>query len=377
MHHTPLVTVRDLIRFLDGWAPPALQQPYDNTGLQVGNPDAEIAGAVVALDLTHAVLDEAKAQGANVVVTHHPLLFKPVKRLAPGPGPSGLAYRLAAEGIAHVAAHTNLDAIDGGVSFALAEDLGLEDVRLLDGFAGQTVKLAVFVPESHAEAVREALAEAGAGRAGRYDACAFATPGTGTFRPLDGADPFVGTVGALERVDEIRLEAEVLRARLPQVLAAMRAAHPYEEVAFDVYPVERVSDSVGFGAIGTLPEAEAGAAFLARVAERLGERALRYAGDLARPVRRVAVCGGAGVDLAGKAMAAGADAYVTADVTYHRFFDVLDGAGRPAMLLVDALHYATERCAERLLADTLAAAFPSTTFRRTEIRTAPVKTFVA
>lgn len=371
------MTVSDVLRFLDTWAPAALQQPYDNTGLQVGDPDAAVDTALVALDLTHAVLDEAEALGARLVVTHHPLIFRPLKRIAPGPGPAGLAYRLAAGGIAHVAAHTNLDALDGGVSFALAEDLGLEDVRLLDMFADQSVKLAVFVPVTHAEAVRVALAEAGAGRAGRYADCAFAAPGTGTFRALDGANPFLGSVGTLERADEVRLEAQVLRARLPATLRAVRAAHPYEEVAFDVIPIEQAGSDVGFGAVGTLPEAEDGAAFLSRVCERLGEAAVRYAGDLARPVHRVAVCGGSGSDLVGRALAAGADAFVTADVTYHRFFDALDAAGRPAMLYVDALHYATERCAERLLVDALADAFPDAAWHRTATRSAPVETFVA
>ena len=371
------MTVADVLADLDAWAPPALAQGYDNPGLQVGDPAAPVTGGVVALDLTHAVVDEARAAGANLVVTHHPLLFKPPRRIAPGAGPAGLAFRLAAEGVSHVAVHTNLDAIEGGVSFALATDLGLTDIRFLKPFTGQTVKLAVFVPETHADAVRAALGAAGAGRIGRYEACAFAAPGTGFFRPLEGADPFVGAVGEAERTPEIRLETEVERARLGGVLAALRAAHPYEEVAYDLYPVEQPSTTVGFGAVGELPEAESGAAFLARVARALGEPAVRYAGDAGRPVRRVAVCGGAGSDLVGDALRAGADAFVTADVTYHRFFEALGPRDAPALLYVDALHYATERCAERLLLDRLRAAFPGAPWRRTATRTSPVGTFVA
>lgn len=371
------MTVSDVLRFLDGWAPADLQQPYDNTGLQVGDPAAAVTTALVALDLTHAVVDEAERSGAQLVVTHHPLLFAPVKRLAPGPGPAGLAYRLARAGIAHVAAHTNLDAIDGGVSFALAEDLGLEDVRLLDGFAGQTVQLVTYVPVDHLDAVRDALAVAGAGVIGRYAACSFALRGTGTFRPLAGADPHTGTVGQREHADEYRLSVELPRALLPRVVAALRAAHPYEEVSYDVIAVEQPSSTYGFGALGRLPETETSRAFLERVCARLGEAAVRYVGDLRRSVQTVAVCGGSGSDLVSKALAAGADAYVTADVTYHRFFEALDAGGRPALLYVDALHYATERCAERLLRTTLADAFPGVRWQRTATRTAPVDTFVA
>ena len=371
------MTVRDVIAALDDWAPPGLAQSYDNTGLQVGDPGTLVTGGLVALDLTHAVLDEANARGANLVVTHHPLLFKPLRRLAPGPGPSGLAYRLAAEGVAHVAVHTNLDAIRGGVSFALAEQLGLEDLRSLQPLEGALLKLVTFVPASHEAAVRDALGEAGAGRIGRYRDCAFGVRGTGTFRPGEDARPFTGTApGALETADEVRLETVVERARLAGVLRALHAAHPYEEVAYDLVPVEQASTQAGLGAVGELAETETGEAFLRRVCARLGEPAVRFAGDLGRPVRRVAVCGGSGSDLLADALRAGADAYVTADVTYHRFFEAEAARGAPALLYVDAIHYATERCAEDLLLRFLSAGFPEAAWARTETRTSPVAVFV-
>lgn len=367
--------VRDLTAALETWAPPGSKLDFDHVGLQVGRPEAEVRRVLVALDLTPAVVDEAEETGAELIVTHHPLLFRPLKRLVPTDFVAALAYRLAQTGIAYYACHTNLDAAPGGVSFALAELLGLREIAFLDRMEGTLVKLATFVPESHFEAVRAALAEAGAGRIGDYDACAFATRGTGFFRPGDAAHPFSGRRGELERAEELRVEAEVARWDLPRVLQALRAAHPYEEVAYDLYPVEQPNTRAGLGAVGMLEAPEPLDDFLARVAERLEAQSLRYVGDPKAEVRRVAVCGGAGSSLLGKAAAAGADAYVTADVTYHTYFQPLAPDGQPRMALIDAGHYETEWITERLLVEWLAERFPETTFERTRHRTSPMRTY--
>ena len=370
-------TVAEIARVLERWAPPAQKLDYDNVGLQVGDPAAPVTRVLVALDLTPAVLDEAEAMGAELVVTHHPLLFRPLKRLTPDDPTGALALRLARTGTAYYAIHTNLDAALAGVSVALAERLGLTGVRFLAPLEGALRKLVVFVPRTHAEAVRHALAAAGAGCIGNYEACSFETPGTGRFRPGAGTTPAIGTPdGPEEAVDEIRLEVEVARWDVPAALAAVRAAHPYEEVAYDLYPVEQTATRAGFGAVGDLPEPEPLERFLARVARTLPSDALRYAGDPAMSVRRVAVCGGAGADLIGRARAAGADAYVTADLTYHRFFEALAPDGTPRMALIDAGHYETERHTEGLLVDHLAAHFSGLDVRRTTLRTSPVRTFV-
>src|SRR5690606_5428521 len=243
-------------------APPASKLDYDNVGLQVGDARREVASVLVALDLTLAVIEEAREVGAGLVVTHHPLLFRPLKRLTADDPAGALALRLAEAGLAYYAVHTNLDAAPGGVSFALAERLGLEGVRFLAPSEGKLIKLVTFAPADHAEAVRRAMAGAGAGRIGDYEACAFTLRGTGHFRPAEGADPFIGEAGGGEEaVDEGRIEAEVRRWDLGRVGAAMRAAHPYEEVAYDVYPVEQAASRVGFGAVGALPEATTLAAF--------------------------------------------------------------------------------------------------------------------
>ncbi|WP_028567221.1 Nif3-like dinuclear metal center hexameric protein [Salisaeta longa] len=369
-------SVRAIARALHAWAPPGSAQDYDNVGLQVGRADASVARVLLALDCTPQVLREAQDVGADLIVTHHPLIFRPLTSVTAADYPSSLALRLAEAGIGLFSIHTNLDAAPGGVSFALAEHLGLQEVSFLDGFPETLYKLTTFVPAEALEDVRSALADAGAGRIGDYDACAFATKGTGYFRPHKDADPHTGTPGTLSSADEYRLEAEVARWTLGAVLDALRAAHPYEEVAYDVYPVQQKNTQAGLGAVGHLDEAMPLRSFLARVADRLDAGSLRYAGDPAASVQRVAVCGGAGSDFVGQAQAAGADAYVTADVTYHTFFDVLDTDGAPAMALIDAGHYETEALTEALLRDWLAARFPDVAFRRTETRTSPMRTFV-
>ncbi len=369
-------TVREIAEALEAWAPPGSAQSYDNVGLQVGDPERTVRRALLALDMTPAVFEEARALGAELIITHHPLLFRPLRQLTPGSLVASLALRLAESGIALYSIHTNLDAAPGGVSFALATHLGLRDVQFLQKMEQALYKLVTFVPASHFEQVREALARAGAGRIGNYEACAFATRGTGYFRPGDMARPFIGEPGKLESAEELRLEVEVARWDLPRVLAAMRAAHPYEEVAYDVYPVEQPYTRAGLGAIGRLEKPEPLRDFLQRVSERLRTDSLRYVGDLEAPVQTVAVCGGAGADLIGRALAAGADVYVTADLTYHRFFEVLGDDGRPRMALVDAGHYETEALTETLLEKWLQQRFPTVSWQCTAARTSPVRTFI-
>jgi dinuclear metal center YbgI/SA1388 family protein len=362
---------------LEAWAPPGSAQDYDNVGLQVGDADRSVATGLLALDATPEVLAEAQAIGADLIVTHHPLLFRPLDGVTADGYVSRLALRLAEAGVALYSIHTNLDAAPGGVSFALADRLGLTDVGFLDGYEETLYKLAVFVPEDAFDTVREALADAGAGRIGDYEACAFAVEGTGFFKPGDDTDPHIGTAGGdAESARERKLEVEVARWNLGRVMHALEAAHPYEEVAYDLYPVHQKNSRAGLGALGVLPEPEPLPAFLERVAGRLDAGSLRYAGADDSTVERVAVCGGAGSDFIGTARGAGADAYVTADVTYHEFFDVLGADGTPEMALVDPGHYESEALTEALLRDWLADRFPAVDWHRTDERTSPMKTFV-
>jgi dinuclear metal center YbgI/SA1388 family protein len=370
-------SIADITTALEAWAPPGAAQDYDNVGLQVGDADRTVTSAVLALDATPEVLDEAEAHDAELVVTHHPLLFQPLDGVTADGYVSTLALQFAEAGVGLYSIHTNLDAAPGGVSFALADRLGLTDVGFLDGFGDTLYKLAVFVPEDAFDSVRQALADAGAGQIGDYEACAFATEGTGFFKPGADTDPHIGTAGGeVESASERKLEVEVARWDLGTVMAALQEAHPYEEVAYDLYPVKQKHSRAGLGALGRLDAPMPLSAFLDRVASRLDAGSLRYAGTPDAMVEHVAVCGGAGSDFIDTARSAGADAYVTADVKYHEFFNVLDAEGTPQMALIDPGHYETEVLTEALLRDWLRDRFSEVTWHRTDTTTSPMRTFV-
>lgn len=369
--------VADVLRALHAWAPPGSKADFDRVGLQVGDPAAPVRRVLVALDLTPAVVDEAAETGAELVVTHHPLLFNPAASVTASDPVGALAWRLGRAGVSYAAVHTNLDAAWGGVSFALADLLGLRDVRLLAPLDGVMRKVVVFAPADAAPRVREALAAGGAGEIGAYAGCSFSSAGTGRFTPGSDASPAIGQAGGPEEaVEEVRIEAVVPAWDVGRVRAAVAEAHPYEEPALDVYAVEGAATRHGYGAVGELAEPGPLRAFLRTVAGRLGAGALRYVGDDGAEVRRVAVCGGSGLSFLPAALRARADVYVTADVTYHRFFEALGPDGRPRIALVDAGHYETEAHTERLIADFLARQFPQLEVATTRHRTSPVQTFV-
>lgn len=367
--------VADVLATLHAWAPPGQKADFDRVGLQVGDPAAEVSRVLVALDLTPAVVDEAAEAGAELIVTHHPLLFKPIDRATADHPVGSLVWRLARAGVSFAAIHTNLDAAHGGVSFALADQLGVRDPQILAPLDGVMRKVVVFAPSTHADGIRDAMAQAGAGEIGDYSACSFSMTGTGRFRPGDGATPHLGTVGEGAEVEEVRIEAVVPTWAVGAVRRSVADAHPYEEPVVEVSPLEGQATRQGYGVIGRLAAPEPLSAFLARVRDALGAGALRYAGDDAQTVERVAVCGGSGLSFLPDALRAGADAYVTADVTYHRFFEALDTEGRPRLALVDAGHYETEAVTERLIAERLRARHPDLTVETTRHRTSPMRTF--
>ncbi len=377
-HVTNSTTViRDVAAALEKWAPLGLAESYDNPGLQVGDPQRAVSNGLVALDMTPQVLKEAKRLKCNLIITHHPLLFKPIEAVTPASYVSDLCLRLAEEKIALYSTHTNLDAVRGGVSFALAEQLGLENVDFLTHREDSLVKLVTFVPENAISNVREALAMAGAGQIGNYSGCSFSSHGTGHFTPGTRSNPMIGSAGGgPQTAAEIRIETEVTRWNLHQVIAALLDAHPYDEVPYDIYPVEQSFRNAGIGATGTLAEPEKLDEFLRRVSTALENQALRYVGDVNRKIQKVAVCGGSGSRYLSAAIEQGADAFVTADITYHHFFDALDVDGRPKIALIDPGHYETEFITEKLLVEFLSDKFPTIKWHETNTRTAPVLTFV-
>ena len=349
----PAATVSDVLAALDRLAPSHLCLDGDPRGLLVGDPGAEVSRLVVALDVTPAVAATAERLGAQMAIAHHPLIYHPLRAVrADEPHPGGVVLSCIRAGVAVACAHTNWDVAPGGVNDVLAALLGLEDVRPLQTtYRELLVKVAVFVPTENRAAVLEAMANVGAGAIGDYDRCGFWAEGTGTFRPLPGARPHVGTVGAAETVNESRLEMIAPESRWRAVVDAMIAAHPYEEVAYDVYPLKNVAREFGIGRVGTLPAPLAPDALLARVQAALSFDAVRLVGPADHTVRTVAVCGGAGAFLLPDALAAGADALVTSDVRHHEFVD----AESRGFLLLDAGHAATETPGARELARRLAA----------------------
>lgn len=342
-------TVGEVIAALDAAYPPALAAGWDAVGLVCGDPDEPVGRVLFAVDPVPETVAEAAEIGAQMLVTHHPLLLRGVHGVGADTPKGALVHRLVRGGTALFTAHTNADSADPGVSDALATALGLTVTGPLVPASTEPLdKIVTFIPVGPAiTTVHEALSAAGAGHIGDYSHCSFATAGTGQFRPLDGAHPVIGTVGRLERVAETRLEMVAPRRRRAAVVAALRAAHPYEEPAFDLLEQAELDSSQGLGRIGWLDAPETLEAFTDRVAAALPPTAwgVRAAGDRDRVIERVAVCGGAGDSALADAVAAGVDAYVTADLRHHPASEhLLAGTrpGRPTPALVDVAHWASE-----------------------------------
>ena len=346
-----MMRVREIAQAVEEIAPRALAEDWDNVGLQVGAPESEISRVLVALTPLPEVFEEAGEIGADFLLFHHPLIFQGLKSLDTTSYPGGLISRAIQNNLTIYAAHTNYDAAPEGVSLALAEALSLEDPSKVVAPRGSLRKLVVFVPEENADEISSALTKAGAGVIGEYTHCTFRTPGTGTFFGGEGTDPYTGEKGRLERVPELRLETVVPAHAAARAAAAIRAAHPYEEPAFDVYPVDGYPEGCGYGRVGTLPEPLAPEDLREHVSESLGFPARLVAdSDPGRRIERVAVLGGSGGSFLGEAAASGADAYVTGDLDYH---DALL-AESLGLVAIDAGHAATELPSLEPLAQRLA-----------------------
>lgn len=325
-----------IFRELEAWAPKTFAYDWDNVGLQVGSISDKTEAVLVTLDVNDAVVDEAIRLGANVIVSHHPMLFKPLKTIDFNTPKGKLVRKLIKHDITVYASHTNLDIAEGGVNDLLAEKIGIENVQpMVVTHEEPLYKLAVFTPVDHVNEVVDALSEAGAGHIGNYSHCTFQAPGTGTFKPLEGANPYIGTPHKIERVEELKIETIVPETLLKNVVEAMLKAHPYEEVAYDIYPLKNEGKKYGLGRIGTLKEVVNFHQLIEMTKKVLDVRHVRYVGDLDKQVKRVAVLGGSGEKYIHKAKQLGADAYITGDVTFHQAQDAKDNG----LALIDAGHY--------------------------------------
>lgn len=364
------MTLREFVAWLEELIPPALQEHYDNSGLQVGDPSAVIDSVLLTVDVNMDVINEAERYGCRLVISHHPLIFTPLKRVAHGSEAEKCVAAAITQGIAVYSAHTSFDNLAWGVSHVLATRMGLQNTGVLVAMKDKLFKLVTFVPLSHADTVRNALFEAGAGHIGKYDRCSFNIHGEGTYRAGEGTVPYAGTVGEYHTEPEVRIEAVMPDHLTSSCIRALLASHPYEEVAYDVIALENKYYGAGTGTIGTLGEPVTGTQLLERLRQLTGIPVIRYSGDPKRVVKRVAVCGGSGASLISDACRAGADAFVTGDVKYHAFTEA------PHQILVaDIGHYESEKFSLEILHDLINKKFPKFALRFSGIKTNPINYF--
>ncbi len=345
----------EITSYLNSQFPLALQESYDNCGLLIGDTDTEISGALICLDITEEVLEEAIKKKCNLVVSHHPLIFSGIKSLTGRTDTERLVIKAIRQNIAIYALHTNLDNHHNGVNHFLCSKLGILKPEILKPLPDKLRKLVTFCPTSHAVKVRDAIFDAGAGHIGNYDCCSYSTSGEGTFRALSGADPFVGEPWKLHTEPELRIETIFPAFLENNLIAALKKAHPYEEVAYDIYPLTNKLESVGAGMIGTLPQAIDAEEFLLSVKEILQIGCIRHTNLKNKKIQRIAVCGGSGSFLINDAISCNADIYMTGDIKYHEFF-----TPENKMILADIGHFESEQFTKELIYNFLKKKF--TTF---------------
>ena len=361
------MTVKEIVSVLEDFASPGYQESYDNSGLLVGNAAQAIDAVLLTIDITPEVLDEAIKKGAGLIIAHHPLIFDGLKRLNGSDDQQKIIIKAIKSDIAIYAAHTNFDNMYNGVSYKMCEKLSLVNTKVLRPVKGGLHKLACFVPKDHAEAVREAVFNAGAGVIGDYDQCSFNLEGKGTFRGGEDTNPFVGEKGKLHFEEEVRVETIVPSIKLKKVISDMIAAHPYEEVAYDIYPLENENPLIGAGVIGELPDALDEKKFLDKLKTAFNITYIRHTKLLNKKIRRVAMCGGAGSFLLRDAMAQEADIFITGDFKYHQFFDAEN-----KIIIADIGHYESEQYTKDIFYELLIKKFPKFAIHFSEVNTNPI-----
>lgn len=353
--------------YLETLAPLSLQESYDNSGLITGNSEMEVHAALISLDCTPAIVDEAIQKGCNLIISHHPIVFSGLKKINGKNYIEQAIIKAIKHDIAIYAIHTNLDNIHNGVNSKIAERLGLTNTRILQPKKGLLSKISVFVPTEHLETVRENAFEAGAGHIGNYDECSFSTEGKGSFRALEGSNPFTGKIAERHIENEVKLECLVPNWLVGKVVRAIQSVHPYEEVALDVYPIDNEHANVGTGIIGTLSKEMKPLEFLEFVKKQMHTQCIRYTRPHTEYIKKVAVCGGSGSFLLPDAIRSGADVFITADFKYHQFFDANN-----KIIIADIGHYESEQFTIELINDVLAKKFPTFATHLPELDTNPI-----
>jgi dinuclear metal center YbgI/SA1388 family protein len=358
--------IHEIIKVLEDFAPLQLQESYDNAGLITGNPAWEATGAILCLDSTEDVVDEAIKKKCNFIIAHHPIAFSGLKKITGKNYIERVIIKAIKNDIAIYAAHTNYDNVRQGVNFKIAEKLNLQDVKVLVPKPGLK-KLVTFVPQDHLQKVRESIFYAGAGHIGNYDQCSFSSSGKGTFRGLEGTNPFIGEQGKLSEEAEIKMETIFPAHNQNKIISALLKAHPYEEVAYDIYSLDNLNPMIGAGAIGILPEEKSEEQFLEDIQLAMKAKLIRHTRLLNKKVKKVAFCGGSGSFLLGNAISAGADFFITADFKYHQFFDADN-----KIVVADIGHYESEQFTSELFYNSIIKIFPKFALYFSEINTNPI-----
>lgn len=360
--------IKEIIQTIEQIAPLPLQEEYDNSGLQVGDVNREVTGILLCIDVTENVIEEAISLDCNLIISHHPIAFRPFKSLTGKNYVERCMIQAIRNDIALYAAHTNLDNARGGVNYKLAEMLELQNVKILQPLENALLKFVTTVPLQHAESVRNALFNAGAGYIGNYDSCSYNLEGEGTFRAKEGANPHVGEIDQLHFEQEVRIETVIPVMKKEEVLRSLLAVHPYEEPVFDFYPIANDWPQHGSGVVGVLPEPMSEQEFLYLLKDIFNLPTIHHSKMQGRDIRDVALCGGAGAFLIPKAIAYGADAFITGEAKYNDFFDV---EGR--ILLAVVGHYESEICTKDVFFDLISRKFPTFALHKSAFDSNPVK----
>jgi len=359
--------VKDITTIIEGFAPLSYQESYDNSGLIVGNGNDETTGVLICLDCIEEIVDEAIATNCNMIVAHHPIVFSGIKKFNGKNYIERTVMKAIKNNIAIYAVHTNLDNVKNGVSFKIAEKIGLKNCKILQPKKRLLSKIVSYCPIDSAEKVRIAMFNAGAGSIGDYAECSFNIEGIGTFKGNESTSPTVGEAGKLHHENEVKIETVVPSHKVNNVVAKMIAAHPYEEVAYDVFELQNTYENVGSGIIGELENEEDELSFLKRLKIDLNTDCIRYTDLLGNKIKKVALCGGSGSFLLADAKARKADVFITGDFKYHQFFDA-----EKNILIADVGHYESEQYTSELIYDILNEKFPNFAVRLTEKNTNPV-----
>lgn len=360
--------IKDIIQIIEQLAPIPLQEDYDNSGVQVGDVSREAEGALLCIDVTENVVEEAISLGCNLIIAHHPLVFRAVKKITGQNYIERCLIKAIKNDIVVYAAHTNLDNATGGVNYRLAQMLGLQNVRILSPKPDSLLKLVTFVPDSHADNVRNALFKAGAGNIGDYDSCSYNISGEGSFRANENANPFVGKTGEIHFEKEIRIETILPKFKQDEVLRALLAVHPYEEPAYDFYPLANSWEQAGSGIVGSLAEPMSEQEFLYLLKDVFQLSTIQHTKMQNKEIRDVAICGGSGAFLIPNAIGYGADAFVTGEARYNDFYDVED-----RILLAVVGHYESEICTKDIFYDVISKKYSNFALHKSAFDSNPVK----